>query len=60
MFPYVDPGATLDLHRQKVDEMIRAAASDRLARSASAGRHRRFGRWRGWSPRRGKRVAAAA
>jgi hypothetical protein len=60
MFPYADPSATLDLHRQKVDQMIREATEYRLARTASAGRHRRFGRWRSGSRGRGERVAAAA
>jgi hypothetical protein len=46
MFPYSDPQTQLDLHRQRVDELIREAAADRLARTASAGRHRRSLRWR--------------
>jgi hypothetical protein len=47
MFPMSDPGTTLDLHRQKVDEMIRVAADLERARQARNDRPRRFGRWRG-------------
>ncbi|GAA2627263.1 hypothetical protein [Paractinoplanes durhamensis] len=47
MFPLSDPTLRLDLHHQRVAEMIRAADQHTLARSAEpAGRHRRFGRWR--------------
>jgi hypothetical protein len=46
MFPYSDPHAQLELHRQRVAEMIREAADHRRARSASTGRHRRIGRRR--------------
>lgn len=61
MFPYSDPTTTLDLHRQRVDEMIRVAADHERARNAQAGRPRRFGRWRGKAQRgRGSQVAAAA
>jgi hypothetical protein len=47
MFPYFDPQTQLDLHRQRVDELIRQAADRRRARIATGGRHRRFGRLRG-------------
>ena len=46
MFPISDPGTTLDLHRQRVAEMIREAEDYKRARSVDNGRHRRFGRWR--------------
>jgi hypothetical protein len=45
MFPYADAQARLDLHHQHVAEMVREAAAYRRARSATGGRHRRFGRW---------------
>ena len=45
MFPYNDPQTVLDMHRQRVDEMIRQAADRRRVRAATAGRHRRVGRW---------------
>ena len=61
MFPYSDPNATLDLHHQKVAQMIREAADRELVRSLSTGRKRRFGRWRRRPERgRGGHVTAAA
>jgi hypothetical protein len=61
MFPYADPSSALTLHHQKVDQLIREAADRRLAREASGGRRRRFGRWRGKAqPDRGAAVPAAA
>ena len=61
MFPYSDPNTTLDLHCQKVAEMIRVAADHELARSVQPGRPRRFGRWRSKEQRgRGGHVTAAA
>ena len=61
MFPYSDPNATLDLHHQKVAEMIRVAADHERARSVQASRPRRFGRWRSKEQRgRGGHVTAAA
>jgi hypothetical protein len=61
MFPNVDPATTLELHRQKVAQMIREAADHELVRSASAGRNRRLGRWRRRQGRgRGSHVTAAA
>ncbi|GIM97450.1 hypothetical protein [Paractinoplanes toevensis] len=45
MFPLSDPSLQLDLHRQRVAELIREAGEHSLARNAaSAGRHRRFRR----------------
>ncbi|HEX5204119.1 MAG TPA: hypothetical protein VFW27_29675 [Actinoplanes sp.] len=59
MFPYSDPNTTLDLHHQKVAEMIRVAADHERARSADGNRPRRFGRWRGKVQRgRGSHVTA--
>jgi hypothetical protein len=61
MFPNSDPAMTLELHRQKVAEMIREAADHELARTAGKGQHRHFGRWRSKRERgRGARVTAAA
>ena len=61
MFPYSDPETQLDLHRRRVDEMIREAADYKRARDAGKGRHRRFGRWRDRGGRgRPARVTAAA
>jgi len=60
MFPNSDPVTTLELHRQKVDQMIREAADRERARSAGAGRHRRFGRWRRPERGRGSHLAATA
>ncbi|WP_030442772.1 hypothetical protein [Actinoplanes subtropicus] len=60
MFPNPDPATSLELHRQKVDQMIREAADRELARSAAGGRHRRFGRWRRTRERGGGHVAATA
>jgi len=45
MFPHTDPTTQLELHRLHVGERIREAADHRRARSATEGRHRRFGRW---------------
>ena len=50
MFPISDPGTTLDLHRQRVAEMIREAEDYKRARSVDNGRHRRFARWRRSDP----------
>jgi hypothetical protein len=45
MFPLSDPSVQLDIHRQRVAELIREAGEHSLARTAaSAGRHRRFRR----------------
>ncbi|MET3426298.1 hypothetical protein BJ973_005510 [Actinoplanes tereljensis] len=45
-----DPSIQLDIHRQRVAEMIREAGEHSLARTTASGgrhsRHRRF-RWRG-------------
>ena len=61
MFSNVYPDTALELHRQKVAQMIREAEDHRLARGASAGRNRRFGRWRRRPERgRGGHVTAAA
>ena len=61
MFPNSDPATTLELHRQKVAQMIREAADHEQARSAATGGRRRFGRWRRRSERgRGGHVTAAA
>ena len=61
MFPHSDPTTTLDLHRQKVAQLIREAADHEQARAAAAGRRRRFGRWRGKAQRgRGSHRAATA
>lgn len=61
MFPNSDPSMTLELHRQRVAEMIREAAGHDLARSVTTGQHRRFARWRARRDRgRGARVTAAA
>jgi hypothetical protein len=61
MFPYSDPETQLDLHRQRVAEMIREAADFQRARTVRAGRHRRFGRWRSKEQRgRPSGVTAAA
>jgi hypothetical protein len=61
MFPHSDPAMALDLHHQKVAELIRQAADRQLARDAVNGRRRRFGRWRGKVDRgHGGRVPAAA
>ena len=45
MFPYADAQSRLDLNRQRIDDMLRAADAHRQARALSAGRHRRLGRW---------------
>ena len=61
MFPNTDPATILDLHHQKVAQLIREAADDERARRAAGGRNRRFGRWRRNQERgRGGHVAAAA
>jgi hypothetical protein len=61
MFPYIDPQTQLDLHRQRVSEMIRDAAAYQRARTTGKGRHRRFGRWRDKEERgRPSRVTATA
>ena len=61
MFPLNDPQLQLDLHRQRVAELIREADDDRLARSAATGRHRWFGRFHNSGGRRpASRVTAAA
>ena len=61
MFPNSDPSMALDLHHQKVAELIHQATDRRLVRDASTGRRRRFGRWRGKVDRgHGGRVHAAA
>jgi hypothetical protein len=60
MFQNSDPVTTLELHRQKVDQMIREAADRERVRGAVAGRHRRFGRWRRHPERGGSRVTATA
>ncbi|MFI5895951.1 hypothetical protein ACIA5D_38225 [Actinoplanes sp. NPDC051513] len=61
MFPYSDPNTTLDLHRQRVAEMIRVAADHERARTAQANRPRRFGRWRSKEQKgRGGHVTATA
>ncbi|MFF5292589.1 hypothetical protein [Paractinoplanes globisporus] len=60
MFPYSDPTTTLELHRQKVDQMIREAVDHERARSAAGNRRRRFGRWRGKEERGRGHVAATA
>jgi hypothetical protein len=61
MFPSMDPATTLELHRQKVDQMIREAADHKRARSAATGGVRRFGRWRRRPDGgRGSHVAATA
>jgi len=53
MFPIIDPATTLELHRQKVDQLIREAADHQRARGASGGAGRRLGRWRR-KPARGR------
>jgi hypothetical protein len=58
MFPYVDSRSRLELHHQRVHEMIERAAEHRLAREVSRGRHRRTGRWPRW--RRQEAPAARA
>jgi len=61
MFPSVNPITTLDLHRQRVDQMIREAADHERARSAATGGRRRFGWWRRRPERgRGGHLSAAA
>ncbi|WP_127501212.1 hypothetical protein [Actinoplanes solisilvae] len=50
MFPYNDPQAMLDIHRQRAAELSRHAASTRAAREAGSTRVSRFGRW----PRRSR------
>jgi hypothetical protein len=55
MFPYADAQSRLDINNQRIDGMRRQADAYRLARAASEGRHRRFGRW----PRRHREVAPA-
>jgi hypothetical protein len=60
MFLYSDPQTQLDLHHQRVAEMIREAADYQRARSARHGRHRRFGRWRDKERGRPSRVTATA
>jgi len=44
MFPYTDPQFQLDLHNRHASELRQEVAAYRLARSARAGRHHRFGR----------------
>ena len=44
MYPFTDPQSILTIHEQRADELRREAAAYRNARSASTGRHRRFGR----------------
>ncbi len=56
MFPYADAQSRLDIHHQRVAEMVQRAAEDRLAREVPRGRHRRTGRW----PRRRHPEAPAA
>jgi len=61
MFPSSDAATILELHHQKVAQLISEAADDERARSVAGGRHRRFGRWRRGQERgRGGHVAAAA
>ena len=61
MFPSSDAATILELHHQKVAQLIREAADDERARRAAGGRNRRFGRWRRNQDRgRGGHVAAAA
>ena len=61
MFPYSDPQTQLDLHRRRVDELIRQAADRRRVRIATGGRHRRFGRLRDTDDgRRATQVTATA
>ncbi|GAA0477766.1 hypothetical protein Ade02nite_68190 [Paractinoplanes deccanensis] len=55
MFPYSDPHIQLDLHHQRVAELIDRASARRLAHSASPPRER-SGRW----PRLRRRAAAVA
>jgi hypothetical protein len=47
MFPINDPQTQLDMHRQRVSEMIREAAAHRRTRLTGRGRHRRFAWWPG-------------
>jgi hypothetical protein len=45
MFPYADAQSRLDLHHQRVAELIQVAAAHRQALEAASDRPRRFGRW---------------
>jgi len=61
MYPSIDPVTTLELHHQKVAQMMREVAAHERARSVAGGRARRFGRWRRRPERdRGGHVAATA
>jgi hypothetical protein len=57
MFPINDPLIQLDMHRQRVAELIREAESERRGRAARVGRHRM---WRGARGRRPTSVTATA
>ncbi len=50
MFQHTDPEFQLDMHHQRADEWRRAAAADRLAHEAAAGRQH-HSRWH-WPARR--------
>jgi hypothetical protein len=57
MFPYADPQTRLDLHHQRIAEMIRDADEYRLTHASG----RRSGRWRRRGRReRSRRLASAA
>jgi hypothetical protein len=55
MFLHTDAQSRLDLNNQRINDMLRQADAYRLARAASDGHHRRFGRW----PRRHREAVPA-
>ncbi|MGA5305976.1 hypothetical protein ACPCHT_39230 [Nucisporomicrobium flavum] len=58
MFPFQDPGFHLDQYHQRAAELHRTATESRIAREASAGRHRQG--WWGRPAHRPRPVRAPA